>query len=95
MGSGYPCNCRVCASGGVHRNQLLQQIISRAPVGEFFVPAPVVIAATASASHGGPDAVPRSDVMQQELEHQRELMEQMQQIAAADATDAAPGVAGA
>ena len=36
--------------------------ISRAPVVEFFVPAPVEIAATASASHGGPDTVPRSDV---------------------------------
>ena len=40
------------------------------------MPAPVVIAATASASHGGPDAVP----VQQELEHQRQLMELMQQM---------------
>ena len=37
--------------------RLLQQIISRAPVVEYIVPKPVVIAATASASHGGPDAV--------------------------------------
>ena len=42
------------------------------------MPAPVVIAATASASHGGPDAV--HGVMQRELEHQRQLMELMQQM---------------
>ena len=38
-------------------HQLLQQIVSRAPVVEYIVPAPVVIGATASASHDGPDAV--------------------------------------
>ena len=42
-------------------HQLLQQIISRARVVEYILPAPVVIAVRASASHDGPDAVPRSD----------------------------------
>ena len=72
-------------------HQLLQQIISRAPVVEFFVPAPVVIAATATASHDGPDAVPRSDAAgtgASAAAHGTVAVD-----AASDATDAAPGAA--
>ena len=54
------------------------------------MPAPVVIAATASASHGGHDAVPRSDAAGTGASAAAHGTD-----AAADATDAAPGAAGA
>ena len=60
---------------------------------EYIVPAPVVIAATASASHGGPDAVPRSHAAgtgASAAAHGTEAAD-----AAADATDAASEAAGA
>ena len=74
-------------------HQLPQQIISRAPVVEFIVPALVVIAATASASHDGTDAIPRSHAAgtgASAAAHGTDAAD-----AAADATDAASGAAGA
>ena len=57
------------------------------------MPAPVVIAAAASASHDGPDAVPRSDAAgtgASAAAHGTDAAD-----VAAYATDAAPGAAGA
>ena len=57
------------------------------------MPALVVIVATASASHDGPDTVPRSDAAgtgASAAAHGTNAAN-----AAADATDAAPGAAGA
>ena len=68
-------------------HQLLQQIVSRAPVVKYIVPAPVVI------GHDGPDAIPRSQAAgtgASAADHGIDAAD-----AAAGATDAASGTTGA
>ena len=89
-GSGALSDCGACAGGGVHRTISCSRSFH---VLQLWIAATVVIAAAASASHVGPDAVSRSHAagtVTSAAAHGTDAAD-----AAADATDAASGAASA